>query len=210
MNRLLAALVLSIFFTPGVAHALWISEALYDAAGSDAGRGFVELYGAPGTSLAGHVLEGVNGSNGAVGPSVSLAGVIGGDGFFVVASESGGVTEVPEADLLRVFDFQNGPDSIVLRDSDGAVVDALGYGVFGPGEVFAGEGASAADPPAGWSLARVLADLDSDDNATDFVALETPTPGAGIAQAPAPAVGLLWLPSLCMLALLWRRGPPGD
>lgn len=216
MNRLwIAAASAALFFTPGAAQALWISEVLYDAEGSDAGRGFVELFGEPGTSLAAYVIEGVNGSNGAVAPSVELAGVIGLDGFFVVASESGGTSEVPEADLLRVFDFQNGPDSIVLRDPDGLVVDALGYGVFGPGEFFAGEGNPAEDPPAGWSLARVFADLDSDDNAADFAALETPTPGTGIAQVPAPAAGLLWPPSLCMLALLRKRngalrGPPGD
>jgi hypothetical protein len=216
MNRIHAAAASAalVFFTPGAARALWISEVLYDAVGSDAGRGFVELYGASGTSLAGHRLEGVNGANGAVTRSFVIGGVIGPDGFFVVASESGGTTEVANADLLRVFDFQNGPDSIVLRDPGGLVVDALGYGSFGPGEFFAGEGSPAADPPAGWSLARVFADLDTNHNASDFVALESPTPGTGAAQLPAPRAALLWLPSLCMLALLRRRhgpfcGPPG-
>ncbi len=76
MNRILvaAASAASILASPGAAHALWISEVLYDAAGSDAGRGFVELYGAPGTSLAGHRLEGVNGANGAVTPSFEISG----------------------------------------------------------------------------------------------------------------------------------------
>jgi hypothetical protein len=50
------------------------------------------------------------------------------------------------------------------------VLDALGYGVFAAGEVFAGEGLPAADPPAGSSLARLFADVDTDDNAADFVA----------------------------------------
>jgi hypothetical protein len=207
MNRILlaAASAASVLLTPGAAHALWISEVLYDAVGSDAGRGFVELYGAPGTSLAGHRLEGVNGANGAVTPSFEISGVIGPDGFFVIASESGGTTEVANADLLLAFDFQNGPDSIVLRDPDGLVVDALGYGSFGPGEFFAGEGSPAPDPPAGFSLARVFADLDTNDNASDFVALETPTPGAGVAQLPAPRAALLWLPSLCLLVRVCRR-----
>ncbi len=207
MNRILvaAASAASILASPGAAHALWISEVLYDAAGSDAGRGFVELYGAPGTSLAGHRLEGVNGANGAVTASFEISGVIGPDGFFVIASESGGTTEVANADLLLAFDFQNGPDSIVLRDLDGLVVDALGYGSFGPGEFFAGEGSPAPDPPAGFSLARVFADLDTNDNASDFVALETPTPGAGVAQLPAPRGALLWLQSLCLLVLVCRR-----
>ncbi len=215
MNRILlaAASAASVLLTPGAAHALWISEVLYDAVGSDAGRGFVELYGAPGTSLAGHRLEGVNGANGAVTPSFEISGVIGPDGFFVIASESGGATEVANADLLVVFDFQNGPDSIVLRDADDLVLDALGYGTFAPGEFFAGEGSPAPDPAPGWSLARVFADLDTNDNASDFVALESPTPGAGVVQLPTPRAALLWLPSLCMLALLRRRhasfcGPP--
>ena len=36
-----------------------ISELFYDAVGSDNGQSFVELYGAPGASLEGLVLEGV-------------------------------------------------------------------------------------------------------------------------------------------------------
>lgn len=207
MNRFLLAAGCAawVFVTPGIARALWISEVLYDAEGSDAGRGFVELFGAPGTDLTDFVIEGVNGSNGAVTPSVALAGSIDPDGFFVVASESGGTTEVPNADLLRSFDFQNGPDSIVLRDPDGAVLDALGYGSFGAGDVFAGEGAPAPDPPAGSSLARLFADLDTDDNSVDFVALETPTPGTGYAQVPAPDAALLWPPMLCLCALVRKR-----
>jgi hypothetical protein len=209
MTRIVVAACAAIcLFTPGAAHALWISEVLYDAVGGDAGRGFVELYGAPGTLLAGHVLEGVNGANGAVAPSFEIAGVIGDDGFFVIASESGGATEVTGADLLRVFDFQNGPDSIVLRDPDGLVLDAVGYGVFGPGEIFAGEGTPAADPPAGSSLARLFADLDTNDNAADFAALGSPTPGMGSVQAPEPGPALMLWPSLFTLALLRRRSDP--
>ena len=41
-----------------------ISEVLYDAASSDNGNVFVELFGTPGTVLDGLVLEGVNGSDG--------------------------------------------------------------------------------------------------------------------------------------------------
>ena len=58
------------------------------------------------------------------------------------------------------FDFQNGPDSILLVDGE-VVLDAIGYGVFAPDEFFAGEGSPAPDAPAGSSLARVFADLDS-------------------------------------------------
>ncbi len=202
-NLLMATAVLSGFW-PGVARALWISEVLYDAEGADAGRVFVELYGVPGTALAGFALEGVNGSNGARGPLVELSGVIPDDGFFVVAGESGGATEVPNADLVLPFDFQNGPDSIRLLDAADQVVDAVGYGVFAPGEIFAGEGAPAPDPGAGQSIARLFADLDTDDNAADFAALASPTPGTGALQLPEPLpLGLL----LCGgTALGLRRG----
>jgi len=202
-NLLIATAVLSGFW-PGAARALWISEVLYDAEGADAGRVFVELYGAPGTALAGFALEGVNGSNGASGPLLELSGVIPDDGFFVVASESGGASEVTNADLLLTFDFQNGPDSILLLDAADQVVDALGYGVFGAGDVFAGEGDPAPDPAAGQSVARLFADLDTGDNAADFAALASPTPGSGATQLPEPLpVALLLCGGTALV--LWRR-----
>ena len=100
----------------------------------------------------------------------------------------------------------NGPDSIVLRDPDGGIVDAVGYGTFDPLEVFAGEGASAPDVAAGSSLARVFADLDSDDNATDFQVSASPTPGSGpLSSIPEHAsAGLLAL-GLAGLAFRGRR-----
>jgi hypothetical protein len=195
MNRtLLLASALLALGTGGPAAALpLISEVLYDAAGSDDGAVFVELYGAAGSSLDGYVLEGVNGADGSVTGSLALSGSFPGDGIFVVAdAASGGGSGVADADLLLDFDFQNGPDSIVLRDAVGAVVDAVGYGSFAAGDVFAGEGSPAPDPPAGSSIARVFADQDSDDNAVDFQALDTPTPGeAPVSTVPEPAPGLL-------------------
>ena len=148
--------------TPGVHAATVISEALYDAAGSDNGNVFVELYGTPGAALDGLSLEGVNGSDGSVYLTLPLSGVIPGDGVFVVADDAGdGSSLVGNADLVVNMDFQNGPDSIVLRDADG-ILDALGYGDFSGG-VFAGEGGAAPDAPAGSSLARLdpLADSGS-------------------------------------------------
>ena len=186
--------LLVLLLLPAASHALpVISEFFYDAVGSDDGFSFVELYGAPGASLAGLTLDGVNGSNGAVGPSLALAGVIPADGIFLIADvTSGGTSFVAGADLLLDFDFQNGPDSVVLR-AGSVVLDALGYGVFAPGEVFAGEGAPAADPAAGASLARRFADVDSDDNASDFVALDTPTPGsAPLSAVPEPGSAALF------------------
>ncbi len=91
---------------PSAASALpLISEVFYDAVGSDDGLSFVELYGAPGTVLDGYTLEGVNGSNGAVGPVLVLSGSIPGDGLFVVADDlGGGTSSVAGADLILDFD----------------------------------------------------------------------------------------------------------
>jgi hypothetical protein len=104
---------------------------------------------------------------------------------------SDGSTTVAGADLLANFDFQNGPDSIVLRQG-ATIIDAIGYGVFAASEIFAGEGMAATDVAAGSSLARRFADVDTDDNAADFVVLTNPTPGtAAFSPVPEPGAALL-------------------
>lgn len=192
MNARLTLLTLSFALVPHGAEALpLLSEVFYDAVGGDDGLTFVEIVAEPGFVLDGLVLEGVNGADGSAGPSLVLTGVVPADGLFVVADEaSGGGTGVLGADLVAPFELQNGPDSVLLR-SGTDVLDALGYGAFGPGDVFAGEGAAAPDAPGGSSLARVFADIDTDDNASDFELLAVPTPGSAPRSVPEPRVAAL-------------------
>jgi len=195
-----AALALAGLPAPGARALPLLSEVLYDAVSTDDGALFVELYGTPGTSLDGWSIEGVNGADGEVTLTVSLSGTIPGDGIFVVADGgASGPTAVAGADLVANFDFQNGPDSVVLRD-------ALGYGTFEAGTFFAGEGTAAPDGAAGESLARVFANIDTDDNAADFALLEAPTPGqAPVSPVPEPGGAVLVATGLAGLALRRRR-----
>lgn len=184
-----------------------ISEVVYDAAGTDAGNVFVELYGTPGTSLDSFLLQGINGSNNLAYKDVFLAGVIPADGVFVIADDmGGGTTAVPNADLIADVDFQNGPDSIQLSDGL-SVIDALGYGDFASA-FFAGEGTPAPAATSGASLARILGPLDTNDNFSDFEVLLSPTPGSvPVSAVPVPAAGWLFAAGLVMLAVGARRSP---
>ena len=182
-----------------------LSEVLYDSTGPDNGSVFVELFGAPGTVLDDLLLEGVNGTDGAVYRSITLSGMIPPDGVFVIGDDSGdGTTQVANTDLVAEVDFQNGPDSIVLRDLAG-VLDALGYGDFS-GAVFAGEGSAAVDAASGSSLARFNPLLDTNNNLADFIALGTPTPGSvPVGAVPLPPALLLFLSGLTGLAAVSRK-----
>ena len=204
-RTLLFFVIFSTFAAPASALVI-LSEIFYDAEGSDDGHVFVELAGPPGTLLDGWQVEGVNGFNGAVGPVIPLFGSIPASGLFVLADRTGGGSVfVANADLVANFDFQNGPDSIVLRDAFG-IVDAVGYGNFTSAHFFAGEGSSTPDPPGGSSVARWFADVDTDDNAADFRVLGEPTPGAAdFLVVPEPGTGVLVGTALLGLAGLRRR-----
>ncbi len=143
-----------------------INEVLYDQAGSDGSETFIELWGPPGAALDGLALVGVNGNGGADYVELPLDGVIGADGYYVVAEPGASAGLRALADLLvDGADLQNGPDGIQLRRG-AAVLDALGYG--DAGADFAGEGRPAPDPGDGQGLTRVD-HVDTDDNAADFV-----------------------------------------
>ncbi len=160
---------------PGI---LLISEVMYDGLASESDT-FVELFGAADMDLDGFSLRGVNGANGETYNTINLTGTVGGDGYFVICPPSAIAAIADEADLMDTdADYQNGPDSIELLWQN-QVIDALGYGVFTPGEdVFAGEGDPAPDVSAGHSLARDTNQTDTDDNLSDFTDLDVPTPGA--------------------------------
>jgi len=189
--------------------SMMISEIFYDAEGSDDGKVFVELYGDPGMSLDGWLIEATNGSNGAVVFAVALLGTLPDDGFLVIADANAeGTTEVPNADVtFDNVDHQNGPENLLLK-RQGAIVDALGFGVFGVDDIFQGEGYPAPDAPAGSSVARIFSNLDCDDNSIDFGILELPTPGTGpLSEVPEPDSALLSLLGLVALGA-WARFQP--
>ena len=194
------------FFVSPLNAAPVISELFYDAAGSDAGYAFVELFGVPGQGLQDLVLEGINGSDGAVYNSVSLSGEIPEDGVFVIGDNSGESTFVNNADLIADVDFQNGPDSVVLRDGQ-TILDTVAYGTFSVGSGFFGEGGPAPDPAAGSSIARFNPAVDSNDNSVDFIVLETPTPGVVplVHTVPVPTALWLFVSGLIPLLISGRR-----
>lgn len=94
--------------------AVFINELHYDNVGGDADQG-VEIAGPAGTNLAGWTIVAYNGLDGASYAETSLAGV-------VPAQDAGFGT------LFFARSLQNGaPDGVALVDTDGNVVQTLGY-----------------------------------------------------------------------------------
>lgn len=160
---------------------LLISELDYDQPGNDLAD-FVELYNAAPTPavLDAVVVEFINGDPLEVYRAVPLDGVLA-SGARLVLGQAAIVDDLPPGvrGVLIADGIQNGaPDAIRLMTPDGPL-DGLAYEGNLPGF---GEGAGpiAADQglDAGGSLARCPDDADTDDNATDFTLLPTPTPGA--------------------------------
>jgi hypothetical protein len=155
-----------------------INEVLYRTSGVDTDV-FVELKGPAGTSLTGFRLNGINGNGGTTYGTINLSGSIPSDGLFVVTRTDASAALAAVSDLENdLVDYQNGPDSIQLRNAANTVIDAVGYGVFTATEVFAGEGSAAPDAPDDQSLARNAAGSDTGNNANDFSLAAAPTPGA--------------------------------
>lgn len=146
---------------------LVLNEVLYDPAGADEGREFVELWNpdSSSVSLDGLALEAGDGAR----P---------GAWEIVWQAAPGSVAAARSAYLVAgsalVGALQNGPDAVrLVRGS--VVVDLLGYGDLETATLY--EGAPAADPTSGQSLARVADGVDTGTNRDDWAAEGEPTPG---------------------------------
>jgi hypothetical protein len=165
---------------------LIINELLYDAVGSDTeGDVFIELAGEAGGDITGYKLIFINGEDGVITSTIEMPenALIGDDGIYVIADAKTGspdASDVGDADFIKNFDPQNGPDCVQLLDDKGGLLDALAYGEpiaeLAENGMRCFEGTLATDVSSGQSLSR-SGGLDSDDNAIDFIALDSPTPG---------------------------------
>lgn len=160
---------------------LLISEVDYEQPGNDLAD-FVEVYNAAATPavLDAVVVEFINGDPLEVYRSVPLDGVLA-SGDRLVLGQAAIVNALPAGvrGVLIADGIQNGaPDAIRLMTPRGPL-DGLAYEGNLPGF---GEGAGpiASDQglDANGSLARCPDDADTNDNATDFILVPTPTPGA--------------------------------
>lgn len=163
-----------------------LNEILYDASGSDTdGNEFIELLSTAGSNLSGIQIIFINGADGKITETISLpnGSVADENGLFVVAdlkNNSNNSSNILHFNFLDNFDPQNGPDSVQLISASGELLDAVAYGEgvldIATNGLATGEGSAAIDVTSGHSLSRVEGS-DSQDNASDFIELELPSPG---------------------------------
>ncbi len=183
-----------------------INEIMYDGAigadTSDAGKSFIELAGPGGAVVANLRVRGVEAGTTSTGvpqqPDIRVGALLTGararvGGIFVIADNSAGPNTVVPAnriDLAATLEggFENGVDALQLLLDDGAgsvaFLDALSYGT--PANNITAdtvngfplfEGTPSIDVNQQISLARDLASTDTHNNAVDFVADPSPSPG---------------------------------
>jgi hypothetical protein len=152
-----------------------INEVLYDPDGRDTGREFVELYNNTSADVCLYYYEVSTGNGAYAGRWKSewqgaRADTIRAGGFFVIGEDA----VHPAPDFVTALDLQNGPDAckLISPQSDS---DVVGWGALDFAEYY--EGTPAADSPSGSSLGREPDGHDTGDNAADFSAFSSPSPG---------------------------------
>ena len=154
-----------------------INEISYDPTGPDASEAFIELHCAqPGARLLGHSLRVYDGAGAPLG-DIQLGDVVAGPGGFAVVAHPLAADSLRQAAgvLSELADLPNEAGSLVLLRDRAVVVDALAWGAPADGH---GEGRPAVDVAEGHALSRSGEHADSDDNATDFLDVALPSPGA--------------------------------
>ena len=158
--------------------AIVINEVCYDPLGTDEGYEWIELYnnGADNEQLEGATI--LSGGQSWTVQYTFPAFILRPGHFLLIAGD-----QIPVAQLYHNFSFQNGgseTDGIRYLSPDGSWGDTVLYdspNSFGLSDDSGLPGTSfAPDVPAGFSLARAIDGLDSDDCAADFIAESNPTP----------------------------------
>jgi len=164
---------------PAHCQTVVINEVVFDDASTD-DRNYIEIFGPGGTSLAGFRLDCMNGpENGCeIYRSIDLSAyTIPVDGYLVLAQSA----DVPNADDVHAtnFNFQNGPDGLLLIEGD-TVVDGFCYGAMTcQGCEGAPVSQSTGSDTESWG--RNPDGHDTNDNAADFHWLPT-SPGTSNAS----------------------------
>ncbi|RLE48219.1 hypothetical protein DRJ25_00390 [Candidatus Woesearchaeota archaeon] len=173
MKKIIAKLLLLlslVLILATTTQAVWINQVYYDPIGSETNGEAIELYNPSNQSadISGWVIWTTSSKNDAVLPEGSFIEPY---GYFLIAdsgwSESKDNKSWRNADFEEKITLKNSNGGIALKDSEGNIVDAVGWGDEEeiPDELF--EEQPSKKTKAGESLLRLK---DSDDNSQDFVA----------------------------------------